>query len=43
MKVYLCTDTNLLDANEQFLPAGKYYFIMTKFSMKHMKLETTKT
>jgi len=37
MKVYLCTDTNLLDANEQFLPAGKYYFIIKSFIDNNVK------
>lgn len=32
MKVFLCSNTNLLDFNECYLPAGKYYFNVNKFT-----------
>ena len=35
MKVFLCSDTNLLDCNEQYLPAGKYYFNINHYTDKN--------
>ena len=35
MKVFLCTDKNLFDCNDKYLPAGKYYYIIDNFSNKN--------
>ena len=32
MKLFLCTDKHLLDHNEKYLPAGKYYYNIENFS-----------
>jgi hypothetical protein len=32
MKLFLCTDKHLLDYNEKYLPAGKYYFNIKNFT-----------
>jgi len=32
MKLFLCTDKHLLDYNEKYLPAGKYYYNIKNFS-----------
>jgi len=34
MKVFLCSDKHLLDCNDQYLPAGKYYFKIKNFTDK---------
>ena len=30
MKVFICSDKNLIDHNDTYLPAGKYYFNIEK-------------
>jgi hypothetical protein len=38
MKVFSCTDSHLLDCNDQYLPAGKYYFKIKNFTDKNTVL-----
>ena len=38
MKVFLCTDKHLIDVNDKYLPAGKYYFNIINFSEKNTVL-----
>ena len=35
MKAFIATDNNLYDVNEQFLEAGKYYFLIQHFTDKN--------
>tara|TARA_B110000858_G_scaffold185970_1_gene228650 strand:- start:4 stop:564 length:561 start_codon:yes stop_codon:yes gene_type:complete len=35
MKVFLCTDRHLIDCNDKYLEAGKYYFNIESFSKKN--------
>jgi len=35
MKVFICSDKNLIDHNDTYLPAGKYYFNIENFTEKN--------
>ena len=39
MKVFLCTDRHLIDCNDKYLEAGKYYFNIESFSKKIQFME----